>query len=176
MKVNIVLFRPYTPAEFEINNPNISLNIFNENQEQIYTSINNTPYQVNITELKNDRYAAMKPPKNKYTQLNKMLKSFSHTELKEYISNLLINFHCLHLLHLHSIIQSSSHGITFHLPPIYFNIWFHIISNIIYFYHVIITFFKWTYTIFITHIDITKFIYNQVSQFWIIFFNCFFFC
>ena len=33
-----------TPAEFEINNPNISLNIFNENQEQIYTSSNNTPY------------------------------------------------------------------------------------------------------------------------------------
>ena len=67
MKVNILLFRPYAPAEFEINNPNISLNIFNENQEQIYTSSNNTPYQVNITELKNVRYAAMKPPKNKYT-------------------------------------------------------------------------------------------------------------
>ena len=45
MKVNIVLFRPYTPAEFEINNPNISLNIFNENQEQIYASSNNTPHQ-----------------------------------------------------------------------------------------------------------------------------------
>ena len=105
-----------TPAEFKINNPNISLNIFNENQEQIYTSSNNTPYEVNITELKKNRYAAMKPPKNKYTQLNEILKSFSHTELKEYISNLLINFHCLHLLHLHSIIQSSSYGITFHLP------------------------------------------------------------
>ena len=44
MKVNIILFRPYTPAEFKINNPNISLNIFNENQEQIYTASNNTPY------------------------------------------------------------------------------------------------------------------------------------
>ena len=78
-----------TPAEFEINIPNISLNIFNENQEQIYTSSNNTPYQANIVQLKNNRYTAMKPSKNEYTQLNEILKSFSQIELKEYVLNLI---------------------------------------------------------------------------------------
>ena len=42
-----------TPAEFETNNPNISLNVFNENQEQIYISNNNkAPYQAYIVQLK----------------------------------------------------------------------------------------------------------------------------
>ena len=77
------------PAEFEINNRNISLNIFNENQEQICTSSNNTPYQANIVQLKNNRYTAMKPSKNEYTQLNEILKSFSQIELKEYVLNLI---------------------------------------------------------------------------------------
>ena len=31
-----------TPAEFEINNSNIPLNIFNEDSEEIYTSQNDT--------------------------------------------------------------------------------------------------------------------------------------
>ena len=78
-----------TPAEFEINIPNISLKIFNENQEQIYTSSNNTPYQANIVQLKSNGYAAMNPSKNKYTQLNEILKSFSQIELKEYVLNLI---------------------------------------------------------------------------------------
>ena len=80
------------PTEFEINNPNISLNIFGENDKQIHTSNNykNTPYQANIVQI-NNRYAAIKLPKNKYTQLNKILKSFYHTELKEYILKKLIH-------------------------------------------------------------------------------------
>ena len=42
-----------------------------------------------IVQLKNNRYAALKPLKNKLIQLEKMLKSFSHKELKEYILNLI---------------------------------------------------------------------------------------
>ena len=38
-------------------------------------------------QLKNNRYAALKPFKNKFMRLEKMLKSFSHKELKEYILN-----------------------------------------------------------------------------------------
>ena len=86
---NCYNFIHITPAEFEINIPNISLKIFNENQEQIYTSSNNTPYQANIVQLKNNRYTAMKPSKNEYTQLNEILKSFSQIELKEYVLNLI---------------------------------------------------------------------------------------
>ena len=37
--------------------------------------------------MKNYRYAAIKPLKIKFTHLEKMLKSFSHKEIKEYILN-----------------------------------------------------------------------------------------
>ena len=37
--------------------------------------------------MENNRYAAMKPFKNKFMRLEKMLKSFSQKELKEYILN-----------------------------------------------------------------------------------------
>ena len=74
-----------TPTEFEINNSNISLNIFNEDNQKIYTSKNDTTNKAYIVKLKNSRYAAIKPLKNKYTQLDEILKCFSQTELKEYV-------------------------------------------------------------------------------------------
>ena len=40
------------PTEFEINNPNISLEIFNEDNKKISTSNNNSTYRVNIIQLK----------------------------------------------------------------------------------------------------------------------------
>ena len=40
------------PTEFEINNPNISLKIFNEDNKKINTSNNNSTYRVNIIQLK----------------------------------------------------------------------------------------------------------------------------
>ena len=54
-----------TPTEFEINNSNISLNIFNEDNQKIYTSKNDTTNKAYIVKLKNNRYAAIKPLKNK---------------------------------------------------------------------------------------------------------------
>ena len=74
-----------TPTEFEMNNPNISLNIFNEENQKIYTSKNDTTNKAYIVKLKNNRYAAIKPLKNKYTQLDEILKCLSQTELKEYV-------------------------------------------------------------------------------------------
>ena len=74
-----------TPTEFEINNSNISLNIFNEDNQKIYTSKNDTTNKAYIVKLKNNRYAAIKPLKNKYTQLDEILKCFSQTGLKEYV-------------------------------------------------------------------------------------------
>ena len=45
-----------TPTEFEINNSNISLNIFNEDNQKIYTSKNDTTNKAYIVKLKNNRY------------------------------------------------------------------------------------------------------------------------
>ena len=74
-----------TPTEFEMNNPNISLNIFNEENQKIYTSKNDATNKAYIVKLKNNRYAAIKPLKNKYTQLDEILKCLCQTELKEYV-------------------------------------------------------------------------------------------
>ena len=76
-------FLHITPTEFEINNSNVSLNISNEDKKYIYASGNNSSHQVNIIQLKNNRYAAIRPLKNKCTQLNGILKSFCHMKLKE---------------------------------------------------------------------------------------------
>ena len=55
-------FNEITPENFEINNPNISLNIFNDGGKQLYTSNNNGIYSINIVQMGN-RYASIKPLK-----------------------------------------------------------------------------------------------------------------
>ena len=53
--------------------------------KKINISRNDTTNKPYIVQLKNNRYAAMKPLKNTFTQLNQILKSFAHMELKEYV-------------------------------------------------------------------------------------------
>ena len=53
-------FKNITPNDFGINNSNISLSIFDENNEIIYSSKNN---KSQIVKLKNDRYLVIKPLK-----------------------------------------------------------------------------------------------------------------
>ena len=85
-------FNDITPNEFEINNPNISLTVFDENNKILYTSKNNSTNKVQIVKLKDNRYAAIKPLKNKFIKLNNLLESFSHIELREHIlQNILKN-------------------------------------------------------------------------------------
>ena len=57
----------------------MSLNIYNTQNEEIYSSINNSQNKANIIHI-NNRYAAVKPHQN---NINKLLKSFTHTELKK---------------------------------------------------------------------------------------------
>ena len=83
-------FIQITPTEFETNNSNISLTIFDESNKRIYTAKDDSTNKAHIVQLKNNRYVELKPLKNKFMRLDKMLKSFSHKELKEYISN------CIH--------------------------------------------------------------------------------
>ena len=55
--------------------------------KKIYTTKNDSTNKAHIVQLKNNRNAALKPLGNKFTWLEKMLKSFSDKELKEYILN-----------------------------------------------------------------------------------------
>ena len=77
-------FKNITPNDFEINNSNISLTIFDENNNIIYSSKNNSANKVQIVKSKNNRYAAIKPLKNKFIKVDKLLESFSHIELREH--------------------------------------------------------------------------------------------
>ena len=58
--------------EFEINNPNILLTVFDENNKILYTSKNNNTNKVQILKLKDNRYAAIKPLKSKFIKLNNL--------------------------------------------------------------------------------------------------------
>ena len=79
MKINIISAIPLiSPIEFEINYPNISLTIFDENNKKIYTSKSNSTNKAKIIQLKNNRYVALKPLKNKFIKLDTTLKNFSN--------------------------------------------------------------------------------------------------
>ena len=79
-----------TPDEFEINNSNISLTVFDEKDKIIHKPNNNSTHKVQIVKIENDGYAAIKPLKDKFIKLNELLKSFSHLELREHmIQNIL---------------------------------------------------------------------------------------
>ena len=78
-------FNNIRATEFETNNPNISLTIFDGNNRKIYITKNNSDNKTQIVKLKNNRYAALKPLKNKCIKLDEMLISFSCKELRKHI-------------------------------------------------------------------------------------------
>ena len=84
-------FKNNTPKEFKLNNPNISLTVVDENNNAIYDSISNSYTKVKIVKINNNRYAGIKPIKNKYIKLKELLQSFTHKELKAYIMNKIIH-------------------------------------------------------------------------------------
>ena len=81
-----------TPDEFEKNNRNTLLTVFDENDKKIYSSKNNSTNKAQIIKLKNNTYAAIKPLKNKFIKLDNLLASFSHIELRKHmLQNILKN-------------------------------------------------------------------------------------
>ena len=61
--------------------------MFDEDKKKLYHSKNDSTNKTHIAQLKSNRYAGLKPPKNKFMQLEKMLKSFLHKEIKDHILN-----------------------------------------------------------------------------------------
>ena len=60
---------------------------FDKQTKKIITQKSDCANKAYIVQLKNNRYAGLKHLKNKSMRLEKMLKSFSHKEFKEYILN-----------------------------------------------------------------------------------------
>ena len=85
-------FTHITLNEFQINNPNISLTVFDENNDITYLRKTSSTYKAQIVKINNNRYAAVKPLKDKFIKLDKLLESFSHLELRgRIIQNILKN-------------------------------------------------------------------------------------
>ena len=78
-------FTHTTPNEFEINNPNVSLTVFDETNKIIYKPNNISVNKARVVKIDNSKYVAVKPLKNKFIKLDKLLQSFSHLELREHI-------------------------------------------------------------------------------------------
>ena len=54
------------PTEFERSNSNISLTIFNEEKKKYISTKNDSINKAYIVQSKNNRYASLKPPTNKF--------------------------------------------------------------------------------------------------------------
>ena len=76
-------FSHNTPKEFETDNPNISVTVFNEDKNIIYSPNNFTPNKASIVRTNDNRYAAIKPLKDNFIKLKELLQSFAHSELRD---------------------------------------------------------------------------------------------
>ena len=76
-------FTHNTPRKFETDNPNISLTILDDNNNNIiYHSTNNLSTKAKIVKINDSRYAGIKPTKNKYIKFIKFIKSCTHGEIR----------------------------------------------------------------------------------------------
>ena len=66
-------FTDITPQKFEVNNPDISLTVIDDDKNILYISHNISSIRAKIVKLKNNRYATIKPVKNKYIKLKEIL-------------------------------------------------------------------------------------------------------
>ena len=89
--VNRYIFSDTNPEEFEKNNPNISLTVYNNNDEIIYTPNNNSTNKARIAKINDNRYATIKPPIPDTIKLEKILSSFTHTELSKLLNKIILN-------------------------------------------------------------------------------------
>ena len=82
-------FKSNNYNDFEINNSNISLTVYNELNEIIYNPKSKSNNKAYIIKIKN-RYHALKPDIDTFVQLKQLLKQFTHKELTEFILNYII--------------------------------------------------------------------------------------
>ena len=70
---------------FEVNNTNISLTVIDDDKNILYISHNISSIKAKIVKLKNNRYATIKPVRNKSIKLKEILRLFQHEEISDVI-------------------------------------------------------------------------------------------
>ena len=85
-------FTDITPQKFEVNNPDIYLTVIDDDKNILYISHNISSIRAKIVKLKNNRYATIKPVKNKYIKLKEILWLFPHKEISDIIKQKIIQW------------------------------------------------------------------------------------
>ena len=88
--INNYDFTDIIPQNFEMNNPNISLSIIDDDKNILYNSRNISNNRAKIVKLKNNLYATIKPIKNKCIKLKEILRLFSHKQISDIIKQKII--------------------------------------------------------------------------------------
>ena len=83
-------FTHHTPKEFEIDNPNISLTVYSENDNIMYASVNKSNEKACVIKINNYGYNAIKPPTPKIIKLKNMLSQFTHEELSHKLKEIIL--------------------------------------------------------------------------------------
>ena len=78
-----------------MNNPNISLSIIDDDKNILYNSRNISNNRAKIVKLKDNRYATIKPIKNKYIKLNEILRLFSHKQISDITKQKIVQWYIL---------------------------------------------------------------------------------
>ena len=92
--INKYNFTDFTAKGFQINNPDISLTIIDENKNTLYRPSNIGNNKAQVVKLKDNRYAAIKPIKKKYIKLKEILQFFSPEEITNIIMQKIIHNKC----------------------------------------------------------------------------------
>ena len=83
--INNYKFNSNNYDTFENNNPSIPLSVYDEYGTLLHKSLNNSNEKVYRVKVNNHRYHEVKPNKDKYKQLEELLKQFTHKELTDYM-------------------------------------------------------------------------------------------
>ena len=89
--INKYNFTTNNYTDFENNNPYVSLTAYDEYNQLLHKSLNNSNNKACIIKMSNNKYHTLKPSKDKYTQLKILLKQFTHKELTALILNKIIH-------------------------------------------------------------------------------------
>ena len=79
-------------SEFEKNNPNISLTIFDENNKLVFRANNDSINKARIVKISEHRFDAINPSADTLIKIKQLIKSLSQAELKQILTHLIKHF------------------------------------------------------------------------------------
>ena len=88
--INNYDFTDITPQKFEVNNPDISLTVIDDDKNIFYISHNISSIRAKIVKLKNNRGGGGDPRGGGYIKLKEILRLFSREEISDIIKQKII--------------------------------------------------------------------------------------